>query len=99
MWFGSRRLVVGAQGIHVRKRWLLFQSHQKFVREEIKDIVLHIGMTSGTRAYYDLRVRTVFGRERTIATSIPDKREAERLAQEMKAALGLKDETAVADRA
>jgi hypothetical protein len=99
MWFGSCRLVVGAHGIHVRKRWLLFQSHQKFIREEIKDIVLHIGMTSGTRAYYDLRVLTVFGRGRTIATSIADKREAEWLAQEMKAALGLKDETAVADRA
>jgi hypothetical protein len=75
--------------LHRYKSGLLFKSQKKFLREEIKDIKLHIGMSSGTNAFYDLRVVTVFGRETAVATSIADKREAEWLAQQMKTALGL----------
>jgi hypothetical protein len=94
VWFGASRVVIGPAGLHRHKSGLLFKSHKKFLREEIKDIKLHIGMSSGTKAFYDLRVVTVFGRETAIATSIADKREAEWLAQQMKTALGLKPEIA-----
>jgi hypothetical protein len=93
MWFSSSRVVIGADALHRHKTFLFFQNQKKLIREEIKDIKLHLGMTSGTQAFYDLRVVTVFGREKTIASSIANKREAEWLAQEMKTALGLKNET------
>jgi hypothetical protein len=93
MWFSSSRVVIGAAALHRHKTFLFFQNQKKLIREEIKDIKLHLGMTSGTQAFYDLRVVTVFGREKTIASSIANKREAEWLAQEMKTALGLKNET------
>jgi len=99
MWFSSSRIVIGGDGLYWHKTFLLFRSQKKFLREEIKDIKLHIGMTSGTQAFYDLRVVTVFGHEKTVASSIADKREAEWLAQEMKTGLGLKSETQSSPRA
>jgi hypothetical protein len=92
VWFSASRVVIGPDALHRHKTWLFLRSRKKFLREEIKDIKLHIGMTSGTKAFYDLRIVTVFGRETTVASSIADKREAEWLAQEMKMALGLKSE-------
>lgn len=98
-WFGASRIVCGASGLELNKSWLFLKSRRSFSRGEIKDLKLHIGMSSGTKAYYDLRVVTRAGREKTAASSIADKREAEWLAQQMKVALGLKDETAAAVRA
>jgi hypothetical protein len=93
-WFSASRIVIAPDGLQRHKSGLLLRSQKKFLREEIKDLKLHIGMTSGTKAFYDLRVITVFGREATIASSISDKREAEWLAHEMKTALGLSSATA-----
>lgn len=99
VWFGASRIVCGASGLEANQRWLFLKSRTKFNREEIKDIKLHIGMRSGTKAYYDLRLVTRIGRERTLASSIANKREAEWLAQQMKMALALKDEAATAGHA
>jgi hypothetical protein len=99
VWFGASRVVIGPAGLQRYKSGLLVKSRKKFLREEIKDIKLHIGMSTGTKAFYDLRVVTVFGRETAVATSIADKREAEWLAQQMKTALGLKPEISPAQPA
>jgi hypothetical protein len=91
-WFGASRVVIASDGLHRHKSGLLLRSRKKFRREEVNDIQLHIGMSSGTQAFYDLRVVTVSGGQDTLASSIANKREAEWLAREMKTALGLKSE-------
>jgi hypothetical protein len=87
-WFGASRVVIAPDGLHRHKSGLFLRSRKTFRRGEVKDIKLHIGMSSGTQAFYDLRVVTVSGGENTLASAIANKHEAEWLAQEMKTALG-----------
>jgi len=93
-WFSASRVVIAPEGLQRHKSSLLLRSRKTFRREEIRDIKLHIGMTSGTQAFYDLQVVTGAGGEATIASAIASKREAEWLAHKMKTALGLSNAAA-----
>jgi hypothetical protein len=96
LWLGSTRLRVRPDGVRVESRLLLFRRSRQLPAGEIEAVEPEVGMRSGSRVYWDLRLRTkgpVRGRrQRPRGTRVPgrirDKREAERLAATISRALG-----------
>ncbi len=94
LWFGSVRVSI-AGGV-LQRRYALAGipiSTRAMPAADVSKLKLKVGMQSGGRAgtpYYDLRAVLLNGREQTLAGSIRDKHQAEWLAAQMSAALGLK---------
>jgi hypothetical protein len=94
LWFGSTRITIGNGALH--KQYFLLgipSARRSMPASDVSKLRLKVGMQSGGRAgvpYYDIRALLVNGREQTLAGSIRDKHQAEWLATQMSAALGLK---------
>jgi hypothetical protein len=96
LWLGSTRVQVRRDGVRVEDRLLFFRSVETVPAEQIGAIDLEVGMRSGKRVYWDLRLRPGdapprAGRRRRgtrIAGHVADKREAERLASAIAGELG-----------
>jgi hypothetical protein len=96
LWLGSTRVHVRRDGVRVEDRLLFLRSRKTVPTERIDAIDLEVGMRSGSRVYWDLRLRTKGGsrasgrrlRGTRIAGRIADRREAERLAAAIATELG-----------
>jgi hypothetical protein len=93
VWFGYSRVVAGRDGLEVRRRWLFVGRTRSFAAAEVREVKTAIGMTSGNRALYDIKIVTSSGKSFTAASMIPDRRQADWLAQQVQGALGLRRET------
>lgn len=87
-WFKSSRVNVDPTGVHARKRWLIFSRSKNFTAADIRSIELKLAFNVGSHAFYSLQLVLPSGKTAVIATDLPDKLEAEWLAQEMTKALG-----------
>ncbi len=90
LWLRSSRITISPQEVTVTHRWLLLQSTSRIPAADVTGITTKVGMTSGQRSYYDLKLKRLNGRPVTLGTAVPSKVEAEWLAREMTAALGKK---------
>ena len=86
-WFKDSRVCIDASGIVVRHRRLGLTQVKRLSAAEVAEIKAERGMQSGQTVYYGIRILTTAGRQLTAVGTIPDKREAEWLAQQMTAAL------------
>ncbi len=87
MWLGSTRTLIDGRTITVQSRILGIGSTKRIQVGEIDGVDLSIGMQSGRTPYYDIIVRCRDGRKVSLGSSIKDKREAERILDEMKGCL------------
>ena len=88
MWLGTTRVRIDSSGITVTGGFLGVGLTKRIPADEIDDIITKVGMQSGSTAYYDIKIVRSTGRRRPAGGSIRDKREAERLVDKMKSALG-----------
>lgn len=89
IWFGSSRVVAGSSELVVHRHWLFIRRKKSLPASEIKEVTTAIGMTAGSKAYYDLKAITLDGKKIKLASMIESKREAEWLAGQISAALNL----------
>jgi hypothetical protein len=78
--FGSSLVRIGADGVTIQQRLLLFRSEQRLPGADISDVRLKIGMQSGSGAgqpYYNLEIVTRDGKSITAGKYLRSKREAE----------------------
>ena len=93
---GSTRLRAQRSGVELEKRLLFFGTRKHIPAEALERIDLEVGMRSGSRVYWDLRLRTGgtprrSGKKRRgtrIPSRIADKSQAERLLAAISDALG-----------
>ena len=88
MWLGTTRVQIDRSSIRISRKYLGLGWTKKIPAEEIDDIVFKIGMQSGSRVYYDIKIVRSTGRRWPAGGSIRDKREAEWLIGRMMTALG-----------
>jgi hypothetical protein len=92
LWFGTTRVVVDVDEVRVKNAILGLGSTRRYLPSEFADVKKKIGMQSGGRngtAYYQIRLVRSSGRQVVAGQQVRDKREAERLVEEMKTSLGL----------
>lgn len=94
IWLGASRIVAGTSGLQVKRSWLLVRRDRTWDVSEVANVIAKMGMTSGNKAFYNIKVVTSGGKQCTAATMIRDKHEAEWLAGQVRTALGLRPETA-----
>jgi hypothetical protein len=83
LWLGVTRVVVGPEGVTLTDNFCGLRRTRSVPRAGISGFTIRIGMQSGDRPYYDLRIVRPAGREITAASAIKDKHLAEFLASEM----------------
>ncbi|MBI4465519.1 MAG: hypothetical protein HY647_12510 [Acidobacteria bacterium] len=96
LWFGATRLTIGSGSLRHRHTVLGLGFTRTLSFAEISGLKIHIGMQSGGRSgtpYYDIRLVLRNGKERTVVSSIRDKRQAEWLQEQIRATIGLKAES------
>jgi hypothetical protein len=86
LWLEVIRVRVDASGVAIASG--LVTPGPARVYTQVKDVRVAIGMTSGTTAWYDLKLVLANGREVAAGGGIRHKREAEWIAAQMLAALG-----------
>lgn len=86
----SARVVVGNGELTLHHRFLLIGSSWRIPADDIAAITPEIGLQSGSKPFYELKVTTRSGRKRGVESGIPDKRYAELLARTMRKAIGMK---------
>jgi hypothetical protein len=92
LWLGTTAVVVSGCEVRIRHTVLGIGSTRSVAAAEITAIDLHIGMQTQGRfgtPYYDIRATLRNGRKRTLGGGIRNKRHAEWLAAQMRAALGM----------
>lgn len=57
-WFKSSRVTVNSSGVTLQNRWLFFTRIRRFDSGEIVRFDTKVGMTSGTKAFHDLKLVT-----------------------------------------
>ncbi len=87
LWLRSTRIVISPQEVTVSHRWLLFHRATTIPVTDVAGITTKVGMTSGHRSYYDLKLTRRNGRPVTLGTGVSGKVEAEWLVREMETAL------------
>jgi len=88
LWFETARVRANGGGVKVA-RGLAEPGRERFVPAgEIADVRLSIGMSSGTKAWYDLALHLKNGRRIPLGEGVRNKREAEWLAARLLRALG-----------
>jgi hypothetical protein len=83
-------VVAGNGELTIHHRFLVFGFRRALPAVEVEAIAPQGGMQSGTKLFYDLKVRTRDGRKLSAGGSIPDKHHADWLAKRLREALGLK---------
>lgn len=87
LWFGSTRTRLDGEGITVTSRVFGVGSSKVISARDVEALDLSIGMQSGKTPYYDIVARCRGGRKVSLGSAVRDKREAERLVDEMKGCL------------
>jgi hypothetical protein len=87
MWFGSTRTLIDGDAIRIESRLFGIGPTKTIPKEEVDAIALEIGTQSGRTPYYDLVVRYRGDRKATLGGAIRERREAERILEEMKQCL------------
>jgi hypothetical protein len=93
LWLGTTTVTAAAGELRVRHALLGIGGTRVIAAAEVASIELHIGMQTQGRygtPYYDVRARLKSGRKRTLGSGVRNKRHAEWLAAQMRAAVGLK---------
>ena len=88
LWFGAKTVEVVNGDLHIRSTYMAFSSSRTLRKETIQSFELHNSMQRGDEVWYDLRVRLVNGRRRTICGGM-EKSEAEWFLPEVKKDMGL----------
>lgn len=57
-WFKSSRVTINSSGVTLQNRWLFFSRTRQFEAGEIADFDTVVGMTSGTKAFHDIKLIT-----------------------------------------
>jgi hypothetical protein len=83
-------LVVDSFSLKKTQQWLFLKRQQEFRGGEVREIFTKVGMTSGQKAYHDLKMRLASGKEVTLASGIGSKLEADWLVAELQRVLGRK---------
>ena len=87
--FASTRVIIEDGKVRVVRSTLGYRSVKEVPYSDVKDVKVKIGMqqqatmTQSARAYYDIQIHRRSGRKITAGSSVPDKREAEWLAEQM----------------
>jgi hypothetical protein len=87
--FASTRVIIEDGKVRVVRSTLGYRSVKEVPYSDVKDVKVKIGMqqqatmTQSARAYYDIQIHRQSGRKITAGSSVPDKREAEWLAEQM----------------
>lgn len=87
--FASTRVVIENGKVRVIRSTLGYRSVKEIVYSDVKDINVKIGMqqqktmTQDSHAYYDIEIQRQSGRNVMAGRSVPNKREAEWLAEQM----------------
>jgi hypothetical protein len=97
LWAGSTRVIARGDGVEVRHLLLGIGRTRFFSVDSIAGVALEVGMRSGRTIYWDLQLRRKGAplgsrssrRGQRIGGRIRDKAEAERLAEQIRRALGL----------
>jgi hypothetical protein len=93
LWFGKTVVTAGTRTLRVRHTVLGAGGSRTLAAAEIASIDLHISMQTQGRygtPYYELRARLKTGRKVALGSGVRDKRHAEWLAAQMRAAAGIK---------
>jgi len=90
LWLRRTRLVVDGLSLTRTQQWVFLKRQRQFRGGEIREIFTKVGMTSGQKAYHDLKASLDSGEEITLASAIGNKAEADWLVAELKRALGRK---------
>lgn len=85
----SVRVQADRDGITVRHGFILPMFTRRVAARDLETVRVKPGMQSGTKVFYDLRLVTRAGKEYSAGGSVPDKRHAEWLAAQLRAAVGL----------
>lgn len=88
LWCEVVRLRVDAAGVRIASGLGSPGAERLIAASKIEDVRLAIGMTSGTTAYYDVKLMLRGGRSVSAGGGIRHKHEAEWIAAQVKAALG-----------
>jgi hypothetical protein len=94
LWLGTTSILAGNGELRVRHTLLGCGSSRTLFGGEIAAIDLHIGMQTQGRygtPYYDVRARLKSGRKVTLGSGVRNKRHAEWLAAQMRAAANVKE--------
>ncbi len=97
LWAGSTRVVANRGDVTLQRRLLGVGRSRRVPAEKIEGVALEAGLRVGSSVYWDLQLRTKAGsgsrgrrrRGVRLGGTIRDREEAERLAQLLRAALGL----------
>lgn len=88
----SVRLQFGRHGVAVSRRIAGFGRDRSFDLPEIADVsAVKSGMTYGETTYWNVELRDRQGRRHKLATAIPQRQHAQRLAEEIAAMVGLSE--------
>ncbi len=58
LWFKSSRVTIDSTGVTLWNSWMLFAKTRRFAASEIVRFDIKVGMTSGTKAFYDIKLVT-----------------------------------------
>jgi hypothetical protein len=88
----SVRLQFGRHGVRVSRRIAGFGRDRSFAPQEIVDVsAAKSGMTYGETTYWNVELHDRQGKRHKLATAIPQRQQAERLAAEIAAMVGLSE--------
>ena len=93
LWLGTTTVTAAAGELRVHHTLLGIGGTRVIAAADVASIELHIGMQTQGRygtPYYDLRARLKSGRKRTLGSGVRNKRHAEWLAAQTRAAVGIK---------
>ena len=93
LWLGTTTVTAAAGELRVHHTLLGIGGTRVLGAADIASIELHIGMQTTGRygtPYYDIRARRKNGRRQTLGSGVRNKRHAEWIAAQMRAAVGLK---------
>jgi len=88
LWLGRAALEAGGEGLRVTKGWGPFSRTRIFRADEVARIEPKVGMTAGSRAYYDLKVVFVDQSSIGAGSGLRDLHQAEWVAARVMEALG-----------
>jgi hypothetical protein len=86
-WLGVTRVTAGRAGVTVASGWVTPRRERTLRAADVADVTTRITAQAGTTPYYELKVVTKAGKQVGAGGGIRDKREAEWLAERVRAAL------------
>jgi hypothetical protein len=91
LWLGRATIEAGGDGLRVTKGWGPFARTKSFRADEVARIETKLGMTAGSRAYFNLKVVFVDQSSIVAGSGLRDPRQAEWVAGRVMRALGKGD--------